>query len=82
MCKLQVDSRDAYVLTCRLTKRYIIRSVRCRIGVAVSPDAMVEVCEVWAGLGAVATPLEEGGFDDRWVMGLVPWVHALAGGFL
>lgn len=49
-----------------------MRSVRCRIGVAVSPDGMVEVCEDGAGLGAVATPLEAGGFDGRWVMGLVP----------
>lgn len=56
-----------------------MRSLRCRIAVAVSPDGAVELC--W-GFGVAATPLEAG-VEDRWVMGLVPWVHAFwAGGFL
>jgi len=50
-----------------------MRSLRCLIGKAVSPDA---VDELWAGLGAFATPLEAGGFEGRWVTGLVPWVQA------
>jgi hypothetical protein len=67
-------------LTVKLASRYIMRSLRCRIGVAVSPDELVTVC---AGLGTLPTPLEAGGFDGRWVIGLVPWVHAFwAGGFL
>jgi hypothetical protein len=39
-----------------------------------SPDA---VAGTEVGLGRLATPLEAGGFDGRWVMmGLLPWVHA------
>lgn len=57
------------MLTVRLANRNIIRSLRCRIGDPVSPEGVVEFCE---GLGAVVTPLEVGGFDGRWVMGLVP----------
>jgi hypothetical protein len=66
-------------LTVKLASRYIIRSLRCLIGEAVSPVA-VEFC---AGLGALTTPLEVAGLVCRWVRGLVPCVHAvLAGGFL
>lgn len=62
----------------RLASRYIIRSLRWRIGEAVSPDGAVE-----EGLGELATPLEVAGLVGRWVKGLVPWVHAvLAGCFL
>lgn len=50
------------------------------MGDAVSPDGAVELC--W-GLEVGGAPFEVAGVDDRWVMGLVPWVHAFwAGGFL
>jgi len=67
------QTNSAFRLTVKLAKRYIMRSLRCLIGKAVSPDA---VDELWAGLGAFATPLEAGGFEGRWVTGLVPWVQA------
>jgi hypothetical protein len=57
------------LLTVKLANRYIIRSLRCRIGVAVSPDAVAEFC---AGLEVFTAPLAAGGFEDRCVMGLVP----------
>jgi hypothetical protein len=67
-------------LTVRLANRYIIRSLKCLIGDAVSPDGVVAFCE---GLGVFATPLGVGEFDGRWVIGLVPCVHAFwVGGFL
>lgn len=56
-------------LTVKLASRYIIRSLKCLIGDAVSPEGEAKL---FVGLGAVATPLEVGGFDGRWVMGLVP----------
>lgn len=60
-----------------MASRYIILSLRCRIGVAVSRDRLV------VGFGVAATPLEGMGFVGRCVMGLVPWDHALgAGDFL
>lgn len=54
-----------------------MRSLRCRIGVAVSADVLA------GGFGAGATPLVGVVLVERWVMGFVPCDHALgAGGFL
>lgn len=66
------------LLTVKLASRYIIRSLRCLIGVAVSPVVLAE------GLGVFAAPLVGVEFDGRWVIGFAdPWDHALgAGGFL
>jgi hypothetical protein len=73
---VSVSTRQC-TLTVRLANRYIIRSLRCLIA---SPDDVVACCE---GLGVFATPLGAGEFEGRWVMGLVPCVHAFwAGGFL
>jgi hypothetical protein len=77
---LQLEEVGSPVLTVKLAKRYIIRSVRCLIGDAVSPDD--DDVGLWEVLGVFTAPLEVGGFDGRWVMGLVPWVHAFWGGFL
>jgi hypothetical protein len=65
------------IRTVKLANRYIIRSLRCLIGVTVSPDGVVALCE---GLGVFAAPFEVGGFEGRWVRGFVPWVHAFWGG--
>ena len=73
-------NRGPQALTVRLASRYIIRSLRCLIGDAVSPEGAAECC---VGLEVFTTPLGVVGFDGRWVMGLVPWVHAFwGGGFL
>lgn len=74
---LQVWLFTVCLLTVRLASRYIMRSLRCRIGVAVSPVAVA------AGFGVFATPLVGVEFVGRCVIGFVPWDHALgAGGFL
>lgn len=63
-----------------MANRYIIRSLRCLIGVVVSPDGPAGFC---GGFEMFPTPLGAGEFDDRWVIGLVPCVHAFWGrGFL
>lgn len=75
VCRLRIEQHPP--LTVRLANRYIIRSLRCRIGDAVSPEG------VGVGLGEFTRPLDGEGFVGRWVRGLVPWVHAvLAGCFL
>lgn len=68
----------SFLLTVKLASRYIIRSLRCLIGVAVSLETLAR------GLGVPATPLEGVGFDGRWVIGFDdPCDHAFgAGGFL
>jgi len=49
-------------LTVRLASRYIIRSLRCLIGVGVSPEGAAELCE---GLGEFMAPLEVTAFVGR-----------------
>jgi hypothetical protein len=67
-------------LTVKLANRYIMRSLRCLIAETLSAEAAVELC---GGLDKFTAPLGVGEWVGRWVMGLVPWVHAdLAGGFL
>lgn len=49
-------------LTVRLASRYIIRSLRCLIGVGDSPEGAAELCE---GLGEFTAPLEVAAFVGR-----------------